>query len=219
MAETLGERLKRLRVQRGMTAAELGRKAGVGENAIFKLEAGLSKVPSFLTGVKLASALEVSAAALAGEREAKRSSARDSDDAWEDESGINPPRPRAERDSGDPDVISLAAKRAEKLQAASEHVAQPSTSASPDDVEAQMDANVHASESIEDRLARLERQTYLILPLIQELRVIGGIVKAGFAALVPVVRALAAGRDSGPSSRRAAEGLERLVGPGPGESG
>jgi transcriptional regulator with XRE-family HTH domain len=62
--ETLGERIKRVRVLRGLSASELAFKAGIGENAIYKIESGLSKQPSFVAGVRIATALGVTAETL-----------------------------------------------------------------------------------------------------------------------------------------------------------
>ncbi len=50
-----------------MTAAELGRRAGVTENAIRKIESGDSREPRFSTGVRIASALGVDPAAILGQ--------------------------------------------------------------------------------------------------------------------------------------------------------
>jgi transcriptional regulator with XRE-family HTH domain len=69
MAETIGERLRRLRESSGLSVLALARVAGIGENAVRKIESGDSKQPSFTTGVRIAKALGVSPWELAGERE------------------------------------------------------------------------------------------------------------------------------------------------------
>lgn len=66
VSETIGERLKRIREEQGMTAARLGALSGVGEGAVYKIERGDSKSPSFSTGLRLAKALGVSPYDLAG---------------------------------------------------------------------------------------------------------------------------------------------------------
>jgi transcriptional regulator with XRE-family HTH domain len=63
--ETFGERLKRLRKVRGLSATRLGAAAGIEANAIFKLEGGTSKEPGFFVGTRLAEILGVSARELA----------------------------------------------------------------------------------------------------------------------------------------------------------
>ena len=60
MSDTLGERIKSLRTNRGLTAAQLAACIGIGENAVFKLESGLTRQPSFAVGIKLARTLGVS---------------------------------------------------------------------------------------------------------------------------------------------------------------
>jgi predicted nucleotidyltransferase len=62
----LGERIKARRREVGLTAARLAAAAGVTENAIRKLESGDSAGPRFLTGVRIAEALELSSDELAG---------------------------------------------------------------------------------------------------------------------------------------------------------
>jgi len=69
----LGERLRALRLARGWSPTALAQKGGVGENAIRKLESGITKEPSFTVGVRLARALGVSPWELAfGESESTR---------------------------------------------------------------------------------------------------------------------------------------------------
>jgi len=63
--ETLGERIKRLRLAKGFSIQALAFKIGIGENALRKLESGENKAPSFATGVRLAAALEIAAYDLA----------------------------------------------------------------------------------------------------------------------------------------------------------
>ena len=59
MTNAIGSRVKALRVQNHLTAAQLGYKCGIGENAVYKIEAGDTKMPSFTTGVRLAKVLGV----------------------------------------------------------------------------------------------------------------------------------------------------------------
>ena len=59
MMETLGTRVKALRERRHFTAARLGAIAGIGENALYKIESGATNEPSFRVGVRLAKALDV----------------------------------------------------------------------------------------------------------------------------------------------------------------
>ena len=61
-----GDRLRRRRREIGLTAARLASAVGITENAIRKLEAGDSGEPRFSTGVKIAAALSVTPAELAG---------------------------------------------------------------------------------------------------------------------------------------------------------
>jgi hypothetical protein len=63
--ETIGARIRRLRLSKDLTATELAIRAGVSEDAIRKIESGRSKQPSFVTGVHIAAALEVPPAVLA----------------------------------------------------------------------------------------------------------------------------------------------------------
>ena len=59
MMETLGARVKSLREKKKFTAARLGAIAGIGENALYKIESGSTNEPSFRVGVRLAKALGV----------------------------------------------------------------------------------------------------------------------------------------------------------------
>ncbi len=61
-----GERLRARRRQVGLTAARLATLVGVTENAIRKLEAGDSAEPRFSTGMRIAQALALAPADLAG---------------------------------------------------------------------------------------------------------------------------------------------------------
>lgn len=63
-----GPRLKRLRTAKGFTAEALGRKVGITENAVRKIESGSSKEPRFSTGIRLASALGTTPESLLGRR-------------------------------------------------------------------------------------------------------------------------------------------------------
>jgi transcriptional regulator with XRE-family HTH domain len=63
--ETIGMRLRRLRLAHGLSAAALARKVNVTEAAIRAIETGDSKSPSFTVGVRLADALGVTARFLA----------------------------------------------------------------------------------------------------------------------------------------------------------
>jgi XRE family transcriptional regulator of biofilm formation len=63
---TVGERVKELRLKRGMTPVALAAAAGVTDSAILQLEQGLTKQPSFVNGLKIARALGVSPDELAG---------------------------------------------------------------------------------------------------------------------------------------------------------
>jgi len=65
VSDTLGERIKSLRISRGLTGAQLAARIGIGENAVFKLESGTSAEPKFHVGIKLARALGVTPEALA----------------------------------------------------------------------------------------------------------------------------------------------------------
>jgi hypothetical protein len=58
--DAVGARIRRLRLAKGLTATQLAIAAGVSEDAIRKIESGRSKQPSFVTGVRIAAALDVS---------------------------------------------------------------------------------------------------------------------------------------------------------------
>lgn len=67
----VGARVREARESRNLSLADLARTSGVDRSAISQIEVGTSKAPSFANGVRLARALGVSAAYLAGvEREA-----------------------------------------------------------------------------------------------------------------------------------------------------
>jgi len=59
VSDTLGERLKSLRKSNGFSAAQLGARVGISENAVYKLEAGITGEPSFAVGLKIARTLGV----------------------------------------------------------------------------------------------------------------------------------------------------------------
>lgn len=76
-AQQLGRRMRRARIERGITQAELALSAGVGANYIPRLERG-EMVPSVEAAWRIARALGVSLDALCG-----RSGKRNEDDAAE----------------------------------------------------------------------------------------------------------------------------------------
>jgi transcriptional regulator with XRE-family HTH domain len=76
-AQQLGRRMRRARIDRGITQAELALSAGVGANYIPRLERG-EMVPSVEAAWRIARALGVSLDALCG-----RTSRRNGDDAGE----------------------------------------------------------------------------------------------------------------------------------------
>ena len=57
--ETFGERLRRLRNERGITVVDLALAVGAAEGTIRQIENGSVKMPSFLLGVRLANQLNV----------------------------------------------------------------------------------------------------------------------------------------------------------------
>jgi transcriptional regulator with XRE-family HTH domain len=59
MTETLGERLRRLRTERGLSVIELASAVSASEATIRQIETGSVKAPSFLLGVRLADQLNV----------------------------------------------------------------------------------------------------------------------------------------------------------------
>jgi transcriptional regulator with XRE-family HTH domain len=56
-AESFGERLRRLRLARGMSCAQLAHRVGVTEGAIRQMESGQTKMASFVIGLRLATEL------------------------------------------------------------------------------------------------------------------------------------------------------------------
>lgn len=63
--ESFGDRLRRLRTERGLSLSELGYMVGVSEGAIRQMESGQTKSASFQVGIKLAKVLGVDAGYLA----------------------------------------------------------------------------------------------------------------------------------------------------------
>ncbi|MDI3256922.1 MAG: helix-turn-helix transcriptional regulator [Kyrpidia sp.] len=65
--QAIGERLRELRLQRGLTVRELAEKAGVSQSYVYAVEAGTrgSRVDKL---IKIARALEVDIAALVEDR-------------------------------------------------------------------------------------------------------------------------------------------------------
>ncbi|MBV8371389.1 MAG: helix-turn-helix transcriptional regulator [Candidatus Eremiobacteraeota bacterium] len=55
--ESFGERLKRLRLDRGVSCAQLAQRVGVTEGAIRQMESGQTKIASFVIGLRLAKEL------------------------------------------------------------------------------------------------------------------------------------------------------------------
>lgn len=55
--ERFGERLRRLRIARGLSCAQLAHRVGVTEGAIRQMESGQTKMASFVIGLRLAKAL------------------------------------------------------------------------------------------------------------------------------------------------------------------
>ena len=58
--ETIGQRIKRIREEKGLTKYRLSKRSGISETYIYHLEAGHIKSPRGDTLVKLAKGLEVS---------------------------------------------------------------------------------------------------------------------------------------------------------------
>ena len=56
-AEGFGERLRRLRLGRGVSCAQLAARVGVTEGAIRQMESGQTKIASFVIGLRLAKEL------------------------------------------------------------------------------------------------------------------------------------------------------------------
>jgi transcriptional regulator with XRE-family HTH domain len=59
--ESFGERLRRLRVARGVSCAQLAHRVGVTEGAIRQMESGQTKMASFVIGLRLAKELATGA--------------------------------------------------------------------------------------------------------------------------------------------------------------
>lgn len=57
--ETFGERVRRLRTERGLTLVELAAAAGAAEGTIRQIESGRVKSPNFHLGLRLADQLRV----------------------------------------------------------------------------------------------------------------------------------------------------------------
>ena len=55
--ESFGERLRRLRLDRGVSCAQLANRVGVTEGAIRQMESGQTKMASFVIGLRLAKEL------------------------------------------------------------------------------------------------------------------------------------------------------------------
>ena len=66
MNEMLGQRLRRLRMARGMTIIALANAVGVGESTIRQIDRGNVASPSLLLGLRIAAALKVDPYELAG---------------------------------------------------------------------------------------------------------------------------------------------------------
>lgn len=62
----MGSRIKHRRIALGLTSMALATTVGVTENAIQKIESGISKQPSFEVGLRIAAALSVPAEVIAG---------------------------------------------------------------------------------------------------------------------------------------------------------
>jgi len=60
-AERFSDRLRRLRVERGVSCAHLAQRVGVTEGAIRQMESGQTKMASFVIGLRLARELGVEA--------------------------------------------------------------------------------------------------------------------------------------------------------------
>jgi transcriptional regulator with XRE-family HTH domain len=59
MSESFGERLRRLRTERGLTIVDLAAAVGVAEGTIRQIETGNVKSPNFHLGLRLADHLNV----------------------------------------------------------------------------------------------------------------------------------------------------------------
>lgn len=63
--ETFGERLKRLRIEKGLTHTQLAYRVGLTEGAIRQMESGAIKTATFPVGMKIAKVLKVNPSYLA----------------------------------------------------------------------------------------------------------------------------------------------------------
>jgi transcriptional regulator with XRE-family HTH domain len=59
VAEKFGERLRRLRNERGVTVVDLAATVGAAEGTVRQIENGSTKMPNFVLGVRMADALNV----------------------------------------------------------------------------------------------------------------------------------------------------------------
>jgi transcriptional regulator with XRE-family HTH domain len=59
MTEKFGERLRRIRIERGITVVDLAAAVGAAEGTIRQIETGSVKMPNFVLGVRLANYLNV----------------------------------------------------------------------------------------------------------------------------------------------------------------
>jgi len=59
MNETFGERVRRLRTERGITVVDLAARVGAAEGTIRQIENGSVKMPNFVLGIRLADQLNV----------------------------------------------------------------------------------------------------------------------------------------------------------------
>jgi transcriptional regulator with XRE-family HTH domain len=62
--ETLGERVRRIRKEQGITALGLAEQAGISEGTLRQIENGNTKDPAFTNGLRIAAALHVDPAIL-----------------------------------------------------------------------------------------------------------------------------------------------------------
>ncbi|HEY0614329.1 MAG TPA: helix-turn-helix domain-containing protein [Candidatus Elarobacter sp.] len=67
MSETFGERVRRLRAERGLSVSELAAAVGAADGTIRQIETGTVKSPNFHLGIRLAKRLRVDPAYLAGD--------------------------------------------------------------------------------------------------------------------------------------------------------
>ena len=61
VGEYFGERLRRLRIEHGLSCSQLARRVGVTEGAIRQMERGQTKIASFVVGLRLARELDADA--------------------------------------------------------------------------------------------------------------------------------------------------------------